>query len=51
MSSNDRLLQAARGEKVDKVPVWVMRQAGRYLPGTVEFSGCYVASSLNLVEC
>ncbi len=30
---NDLLLKAAKGEETSRVPVWIMRQAGRILPG------------------
>ena len=38
---NDLFLQALRGEKVSRPPVWFMRQAGRYLPKFREIRSRY----------
>jgi uroporphyrinogen decarboxylase len=32
MLKNDLFLKALKGETVTRPPVWMMRQAGRYLP-------------------
>jgi uroporphyrinogen decarboxylase len=55
---NDLILRTARGEKVERPPIWIMRQAGRYLPeyhkakGNRDFFECCrdpeVASTLTL---
>ncbi len=43
---NDRFLRALRREHTDTTPIWVMRQAGRYLPeyrATRERAGSFMA--------
>ncbi|MEN9571000.1 MAG: uroporphyrinogen decarboxylase [Bacteroidota bacterium] len=38
---NDLLLKALKGEPVERVPVWMMRQAGRYLPDYIKLREKY----------
>ena len=35
---HDVLLRAARGEKTERTPVWLMRQAGRYMADFRKYS-------------
>jgi uroporphyrinogen decarboxylase len=38
---NDLLLRALRGEQLSRPPVWMMRQAGRYLPDYIKLRNKY----------
>jgi uroporphyrinogen decarboxylase len=41
MLKNDLFLKALRGETVERPPVWMMRQAGRYLPDFIKLREKY----------
>ncbi|MBB4118543.1 uroporphyrinogen decarboxylase [Mesonia hippocampi] len=41
MIKNDLFLKALRGETVERPPVWMMRQAGRYLPDFMKLKEKY----------
>jgi len=41
MIKNDLFLRALKGETVERPPVWIMRQAGRYLPEFMEIKEKY----------
>lgn len=41
MMKNDLLLKALKGEPVSRPPVWMMRQAGRYLPEYIKIREKY----------
>ncbi|CAG5083168.1 uroporphyrinogen decarboxylase [Parvicella tangerina] len=41
MAKNDLFLRALKGETVERPPVWMMRQAGRYLPDFMKLKAKY----------
>ncbi len=51
MTGRERFLAACHGKAVDCTPIWIMRQAGRYLPEYLELRRHYsMESALNTPE-
>ena len=50
MAYNDLFLRAARREPTERTPVWMMRQAGRYMPEYREIRAKYVSHVARTLE-